>query len=238
MWPGFRRHFEAYWPSGDGSSAIPVQSSPASRGAGWSSSIAKRLFDVASAALALPLLTPLFFVIAVLVKLDSAGPVFYRSPRIGKDGRTFGMIKFRTMVADADGRGPLVTAADDPRITKTGRFLRRNKLDELPTLINVVRGEMSIVGPRPENPVAAALYTAEQRRVWSVRPGITSLATVRYRDEELMLAGVPNLDDAYYAIMQKKLRIELAYIAERRFSTDLVVVWRTVQAIISNRSHA
>ncbi|MBI3732942.1 MAG: sugar transferase [Chloroflexi bacterium] len=153
--------------------------------------------------------------------------VLYASPRVGKDGRLFNMIKFRTMVVGADRRGPLVTAGDDPRVTRIGRFLRRTKLDELPTLWNVLTGEMSLVGPRPENPQSAALYTEAQKRVLTVRPGITSLATVKYRHEEQLLAGSSDLEAAYFQIMQDKLALELEYADNQSVWLDLQIIFKT-----------
>jgi len=191
----------------------------------------KRILDLSLAVPALVLLSPVMVVTAVLVKLDSRGGVLYRGRRIGRYGRPFYLIKFRTMVAGADRRGPLVTVAGDPRVTRLGRFLRRTKLDELPSLWNVVKGEMSLVGPRPENEVSVSLYTAEQRRVLSLRPGITSLATIKYRNEEELLAGRPSLDEAYFQIMQDKLSLELEYLRRRSIWLDLKILAQTVLAL-------
>jgi len=132
---------------------------------------------------------------------------------------------------DADCHGPLVTAGDDWRMTRIGRILRRTKLDELPTLWNVLKGDMSFVGPRPENPKSAELYSEEQRRIWTLRPGITSLATVKYRNEESILAGAKNLDARYFEIMQDKLTLELEYVDRRSFYMDLAILLRTLLAI-------
>ncbi|MFZ1405869.1 MAG: sugar transferase [Anaerolineae bacterium] len=145
--------------------------------------------SVVAAAVGLMLLSPLFCWIALWIKLTSPGPVFYRAVRVGQDGRPFRLYKFRSMIVGTDRQGPGITATGDPRITRVGRFLRRAKLDELPQLINVLLGDMSLVGPRPEDPRYVAFYTPEQRRVLSVRPGITSPASLAYRHEEQLLAG-------------------------------------------------
>src|SRR5262249_54254296 len=148
----------------------------------------KRVFDFCVAAIGLVALLPIMAVLAIAVKLTSPGEVVYRARRMGRFGQPFCMYKFRTMVTGADRIGPLVTAGDDPRITLLGRYLRHSKLDELPSLWNVLRGDMSLVGPRPENEVSVAQYTEAQRCVLKVRPGLTSLATLKYRNEEKLLA--------------------------------------------------
>lgn len=189
----------------------------------------KRLFDLATSAGALIVLSPLFVVIALAIKLTSKGPVFYRARRVGKDGAPLEVLKFRSMREGI--AGPAITASGDPRITAIGRWLRKLKLDELPQLINVLRGDMSIVGPRPEDARYVALYTPEQRRVLSVLPGITSAASVAYRNEEEMLQG-ENWETAYVStIMPEKLRLELEYIDRRRAGSDLVIIMRTVAAL-------
>jgi lipopolysaccharide/colanic/teichoic acid biosynthesis glycosyltransferase len=193
--------------------------------------VIKRLFDFTAALIGLVLLSPVLVLIGLVLWLHSSGPIFYRANRIGKDGHPFAMYKFRTMIVDADRHGPLVTAGDDPRVTRVGRILRLTKLDELPTLWNVLIGDMSLVGPRPENPKLAALYNEEQRRVWLVRPGVTGLATVRYRHEEALLAGVEDLEAKYFEIMQDKLRLELEYIKRQSFMLDITILWRTMLAI-------
>jgi lipopolysaccharide/colanic/teichoic acid biosynthesis glycosyltransferase len=193
---------------------------------------AKRVVDVLAAACGLVVLAPILGVTAALVRLTSPGPVLYGSPRVGLGGRVFRMVKFRTMVVGADRVGPLVTAGDDPRVTRVGRVLRRTKLDELPTLWNVLKGDMSIVGPRPENPASAARYTEAQRAVWAVRPGITSLATLKYRHEEALLAGAPDLEARYFEIMQDKLNLELEYVARQSLLLDLRITLQTLRAVL------
>jgi lipopolysaccharide/colanic/teichoic acid biosynthesis glycosyltransferase len=191
----------------------------------------KRVFDAAVAAVGLIVLSPLFALLAIWIKLDSPGPVFYRGERVGKDGRLFHIFKFRSMLEDAAQIGPGITAEGDLRVTKAGRFLRRAKLDEIPQLINVLRGEMSLVGPRPEDRRYVALYTPEQRRVLSVRPGITSPASVEYRDEEAMLSH-GHLNDLYTrVVMPQKLEMDLAYIDHMDFWSDLQVIAMTIRAV-------
>jgi lipopolysaccharide/colanic/teichoic acid biosynthesis glycosyltransferase len=149
----------------------------------------KRSFDVVFAGLGLLVLSPLFLLLAIAVELSSRGPVLFRQQRIGKDGRPFCIVKFRSMVENAQDLGPGVTRDGDPRITAMGRFLRKTKLDELPQLWNVLVGDMSFVGPRPEVPRYVEKYTAEQKRVLALKPGITDVATLEFRDEEELLKG-------------------------------------------------
>jgi lipopolysaccharide/colanic/teichoic acid biosynthesis glycosyltransferase len=183
-----------------------------------------RILDITAASLGLVFLSPLFLGLALAIKLSSRGPVFYRALRIGKAGQPFQLYKFRSMQQDADKLGPGITAADDHRITPLGRFLRRTKLDELPQLINVVRGEMNLVGPRPEDPRYVRLYTPEQRRVLLVRPGITGAASLTYRHEAQLLAG-PNRESIYrYQIMPAKLEIDLEYLSHRTLWSDLRLI--------------
>jgi lipopolysaccharide/colanic/teichoic acid biosynthesis glycosyltransferase len=191
----------------------------------------RRLFDAAVSAAGLIILSPLFPLLAIWIKLDSPGPVFYRGERVGKDGRFFHMFKFRSMARNAAQTGPGITARGDPRVTRAGRVLRRTKLDELPQLVNVLRGEMSLVGPRPEDPRYVSLYTPEQRRILSARPGMTSLASLKYRDEEELLWN-RDVDDLYSrVIMPRKLEIDLAYLDTRTLWSDLKVIAMTIAAL-------
>ena len=191
----------------------------------------KRAFDLIVSLVGLILLCPLFVLIALAIKLDSPGPPFFRGQRVGKDGRLFRIFKFRSMIADAAHKGPAITAARDARTTRVGRVLRRTKLDELPQLINIVCGEMSLVGPRPEDPRYVALYTPDQRRVLSVRPGITSLASVRYRHEEQLLPQ-GDLEDMYTSVvMPAKLSMELDYLDRQTFWRDLGVLALTLLSL-------
>jgi lipopolysaccharide/colanic/teichoic acid biosynthesis glycosyltransferase len=190
-----------------------------------------RIIDAAASGIGLIVLSPLFLLIALAIKLTSPGPVFYRSTRVGRDGAPFRITKFRSMVSDADKRGPGITAAGDPRITPVGRLLRRTKLDELPQLINVLKGEMSLVGPRPEDPRYVALYTDEQRQVLRVRPGITSAASLAYRHEEQILSGVDWETQYRQQVMPAKLALDLEYLSRRTVASDLALIWRTVTAL-------
>lgn len=191
----------------------------------------KRFFDMILSLIGLLVLLPFFVLIALAIKLDSPGSVFYRGKRIGRDGVLFRLFKFRTMVMDADKQGAGITASGDARITRIGRILRRTKLDELPQLINVISGDMSLVGPRPEDPRYVELYTPEQRRILAVRPGITSLASLEYRHEEQLLAG-DDWEEVYRTkIMPAKLAIDLAYIENDSRWQDIWILLRTVQAI-------
>ncbi len=191
----------------------------------------KRAFDLAVALVGTVLLLPILAMAGLAIKLDSPGPVFYRSSRVGKDGRPFGLYKLRTMIAGADRVGSSVTSGGDPRITRVGRLLRRTKLDEMPNLINVLKGEMSLVGPRPEAPEWIELYSPEERRVLQVRPGITGLAQVRYRHEEDLLRGA-SIQERYPHIMREKLHLDLEYIRNRSLGLDLRIIAETAAAIL------
>ncbi|HXF83478.1 MAG TPA: sugar transferase [bacterium] len=197
----------------------------------------KRAFDLAVSAAALLLLAPLLLLLALLIRLDSPGPVFYRGERVGRGGRTFRIFKFRTMVADAERLGGPSTADDDPRITRVGRWLRKRKLDELPQLLNVLRGEMSIVGPRPEVPQYAALMTPEERAlILSVRPGMTDWASLWDIDEGALLAGSPDPERVYLEqIRPVKIRLQLDYVRRRSLLVDLRIIGQTLAAVVGRR---
>jgi len=196
--------------------------------------MSKRLFDLIASLVALIVLAPLLLGIAVAIKLDSRGAVFYRQERVGLHGRVFRIHKFRTMVADAEHTGLQLTPRGDPRITRVGAFLRRHKLDELAQLVDVVRGDMSIVGPRPEVPRYVALYPAEVRRVvLSVRPGITDVASVAYRDEGAQLASGTDPEQLYVnVILPQKLKLCVEYVHNRSLAGDLVIVMRTLAVLL------
>ncbi len=187
----------------------------------------QRAFDLIVALIGLIVFAPLGLVIAVAIKIDSPGPIFFCGERVGRDARPFRLFKFRSMVARAVRQGPGITVAGDHRITKVGRILRATKLDELPQLLNVIKGEMGLVGPRPEDPRYVALYTPQQRRVLSVRPGMTSMASIRYRHEEAILAQGVWSEVYINKVMPDKLGIELDYLARRTFYSDLQVLVRT-----------
>jgi lipopolysaccharide/colanic/teichoic acid biosynthesis glycosyltransferase len=193
----------------------------------------KRVVDVAVSVLGLMLLSPLLAAIALWIKLDSPGPVFYRGVRVGRLGRPFRIYKFRTMVVNADRLGGSSTADDDPRITRAGRVLRKYKLDELPQLLNVLLGEMSLVGPRPEVPEYVGLYTDEERAILSVRPGMTDWASLWNPDEGAVLAGTEDPDRAYLAwIRPTKVRLQLAYVRRYGLWTDMRILFLTVASLI------
>ena len=194
--------------------------------------MAKRTLDLILSLVGLALLWPLLASLALWVKLDSPGPVLYRGKRVGKDGEPFHMYKFRTMAEGAERRGPAVTYRDDPRITRAGRFLRRTKLDELPQLLNVVKGEMSLVGPRPEDPTYVAFYDEKQRQVLSVKPGITGPTQLEYRDEASMLDGDSVDADYVTRIMPEKLKLDLQYVSTRSLIMDLGILWRTGMTLL------
>ncbi len=189
----------------------------------------KRFFDLVTAGLGLIFLTPLFLIIAILIKSNSKGPVFYKQPRVGKGGVLFNLFKFRTMQVGADRATAITVGHRDPRITPIGYYLRKFKLDELPQLINVLVGEMSLVGPRPELEKFVKLYNERQRKVISVKPGITDYASIQFRNENEMLAGKPDPVDYYIKeIMPLKLELNLQYIANQSFLTDLKIIGQTI----------
>ena len=194
--------------------------------------VIKRLFDVVASALGLLLLSPLLIAVAAWIKLDSSGPVLFKQERVGRFGRPFLIHKFRTM--RMDNAGPQITVGADARITTAGHFLRASKLDELPQLWDVLRGAMSLVGPRPEVPRYVALYPADLREtVLSVRPGITDLASLEYRDEGVVLARAADPERAYVdEVMPAKLALSARYVREASFLGDLRVILATLGAIL------
>lgn len=193
----------------------------------------KRIFDLLCAAIGLLVLTPVLAAVALAIKLESRGPVFYRGARAGWHGKPFRIFKFRTMVMDADQIGGPSSSADDPRITRMGGLLRRYKLDELPQLLNVLSGEMSMVGPRPEVVQEVLLYTEEEKRLLEVRPGITDWASIRFRNEGEILRGSADPHAAYREkIRPEKIRLGLEYVERRSFMTDCKIIASTVKAIL------
>lgn len=192
----------------------------------------KRIFDILGSAAGLILLSPILFAIAIAIKAGSAGPVLYRGRRVGRNGHPFNLLKFRTMVVDAEQIGGSSTPEDDPRVTGIGKFLRRYKLDELPQLWNVLIGEMSFVGPRPQVQWAVDLYTPEERMVLSVRPGITDYASLRFANEGEILKGSTDPDRDYMEkIHPEKMRLSLEYVRSQSFATDLAIIGRTIGAV-------
>ena len=199
--------------------------------------MAKRLFDLAFAAVTLLLLAPLIVAVALWVRLDSPGPVFFRQQRVGRGGQLFGIYKFRTMHPGADIKGPELTVGGDGRITRAGVWLRRSKADELPQFFNVLRGDMSVVGPRPEVPRYVAQYPAHVRSVvLSVRPGITDLASIAFRNESDVLARSPDPEKTYLEqILPAKLRWAQQYVRTRSIWLDLRIIGWTVLAVLGIR---
>jgi len=193
---------------------------------------AKRTFDVAASAVALLILAPVILAVAVVIPLVSPGPALYRARRVGRNGELFTMFKFRTMHEGSGGSS--VTTEDDPRVFPLGRWLRRLKIDELPQLLNVLKGDMSVVGPRPEDPeVVARHYTPAQRETLSVRPGLTSPGSIYYYlSGEDTLSGEEAERDYLERIMPKKLAFDLRYVEEASLANDLRVIWRTVRVIV------
>jgi len=196
----------------------------------------KRALDLVAATAALVTLSPVLPVVALAIKLDSPGPVFFRQERVGRNSKPFRIFKFRTMVANADKLGGPSTTADDRRITRTGRWIRRFNLDELPQLINVLKGEMSIVGPRPEVPQYVALFSEEEKEILSVRPGITDWATLWIRDEGRLLAGSDNPERTYLEkIWPEKHRLALQYVRSRSLAVDIEIIARTFKVHLLDR---
>lgn len=194
--------------------------------------MAKRLVDLLVALVGIVLFWPIGLAVWLGIKTDDGGPLFFRQMRVGRHGRPFQILKFRTMRAGADRAGPSITATGDPRVTRIGRWLRRTKLDELPQLWNVLRGEMSLVGPRPEVPEYVAHYTEAQRAVLALRPGLTDEATLAFRDEERLLAAAPD-PERYYLdyCLPRKIELNLAYARRASVLSDLLLVGRTIAAV-------
>ena len=192
----------------------------------------KRIFDFIAAVAGIIILSPMFLAIAAWIKLDSRGPVFFRQPRVGKDGVMFDIIKFRTMTDDS--HDALLTLGHDRRITQAGKFLRRHKLDEFPQLFNVIGGTMSLVGPRPEVPRYVDCYPPEVREVvLSVRPGITDWASIYYKEENSLLNRATDPEQAYLeTILPAKLKYNLRYVNERSFWNDVQIIFTTLRALV------
>ena len=194
----------------------------------------KRLFDIVASGLALIVLSPLFLIIAIWIKLDSKGPVFYRQVRVGWKNKDFRIFKFRSMRVGAD-KGSLVTiGGHDPRVTKSGYFIRKFKFDELPQLINVIVGDMSLVGPRPEVRHYVDYWTPEQMHVLDVRPGITDPASIKFRNENELMEKAEDPEKYYIeVIMQEKIRLYLEYVEKHSFFYDIALIFKTFWVIVS-----
>ena len=195
----------------------------------------KRILDILCSFSVLVLLLPVWLVVALLIVLESRGGVFYVQKRVGKDNRDFNLYKFRTMRPDADSKGLLTVGARDSRITRVGYFLRKYKIDEFPQLLNILKGDMSIVGPRPEVRKYVDLYTPEQMRVLTVRPGLTDYASIRYVNESEVLAASDNPERTYIEeVMPAKLALNLQYIENQSLKEDFKLIFKTFTAILSH----
>lgn len=189
----------------------------------------KRIFDFVASLIGIIIISPILTIVAICIKLDSKGKVLFLQKRVGKKGKPFNIYKFRTMVSDAEKLGKQITIGKDSRITRVGAFLRKYKIDELPQLFNVLKGDMSLVGPRPEVPKYVDLYTEEERKVLEVRPGITDLASLRYSDENEILGKVENPEEYYInVIMKDKLKLNLEYIEKSNIIFDIYLIIKTI----------
>ena len=199
--------------------------------------MAKRFFDWLASGLGLLLLSPLLLLVALWIKCDSRGPVFFRQERVGLRGQAFRIHKFRTMTVNAEAKGPQITAGNDARVTRSGAFLRKSKIDELPQLIDVWFGQMSLVGPRPEVPRYMNKYPADVRtKVLSVRPGITDWASIQFKDENRILGNAADPEAAYVQeVLPIKQRFYLDYVDQRTFMGDLQIILATLAAIVRDR---
>nr|WP_286426797.1 sugar transferase [Myroides marinus] len=194
----------------------------------------KRLFDIISSGIGLIFLSPIFLFLAIWIKIDSQGPIFYKQVRVGKDGKDFKIFKFRSMRQGSDKKGLITVGGRDPRVTKSGYYIRKYKLDEFPQLINVFVGDMSVVGPRPEVRKYVELYNKEQLRVLSVRPGITDIASIKYRNENELLEKAEDPDKTYIeVIMPDKLKYNLEYIDKASFVYDIKLIFMTFKEIVT-----
>lgn len=192
-----------------------------------------RFFDFILSLVGLVVLAPIFIVLAIWIKIDSKGPVFYKQVRVGQNGIDFGLFKFRSMVVDADKKGLITVGGRDPRITRSGYFIRKYKLDELPQLINVLVGDMSLVGPRPEVRKYVDLYTDEQQKVLSVKPGITDYASIEYMDENEILGKSSDPEKTYIEeIMPEKIKYNMKYILNKNVSEYFKIIFLTLLKIV------
>lgn len=198
----------------------------------------KRLLDIIASLVGLILLSPIFLIIAVAIKLESKGPVFYLGERVGRDGKTFFVYKFRSMVIDAEKLGGTSTSSSDPRVTKVGRIIRKYKLDEFSQLINVLIGNMSLVGPRPQVKWAVDMYNDAEKEIIKLRPGITDWASIKFHDEGEIIEklGISNPDEAYMKFIHpEKMRLQLKYLSEHSFWIDMTIIFQTIKIIFSKQ---
>ncbi|MEH7235741.1 sugar transferase [Bacillus sp. JJ1562] len=193
----------------------------------------KRFFDIVVSLIGLIILSPLLLIIAILIKVDSKGPVFFKQVRVGQHEKEFKILKFRTMVVDAEKQGKQITVGKDSRITRVGHFLRKYKVDEFPQLINVLIGDMSLVGPRPEVPKYTKYYNAAQKAIFEIKPGITDYASIKYSDESELLGKAENPEKTYIEeIMVDKLHYNLEYLRNRSVIEDISIIMKTVLKIL------
>jgi lipopolysaccharide/colanic/teichoic acid biosynthesis glycosyltransferase len=198
--------------------------------------VLKRFFDILASVTGLLFLLPLLAALAILIRRESPGPVLYRGLRTGRFGKPFRIFKFRTMLVDAEKLGGASTPEDDPRVTRVGKFLRRHKLDELPQILNVITGEMSLVGPRPQVLWAVERYAEDEKKILNVRPGITDLASVRFRNEGEILRNSADPDREYFEkIHPEKMRLSLEYIRTQSFWLDCKIICKTLAAIVPGK---
>jgi len=194
--------------------------------------LGKRAFDIIATIIGGTILLPIIIIISIWIKLSSKGPLFYMQTRIGKNFKPIKLYKFRSMVIDADKVGPSVTSGDDPRITKVGKIIRRTKIDELPQLLNVLKGDMSLVGPRPEVLKFVKVYENEYKKILSVRPGITDNAAIAFRDEETIMQQYEDKEKAYIdIILPQKIKLYNEYIDNISFYNDIVLILKTLKVI-------
>lgn len=194
--------------------------------------VAKRIFDIVSSLTALLVFSPVFIILSIWIVLDSKGGVFYKQIRVGKGQKEFGLLKFRSMRPNSDKAGQL-TVGNDSRVTKVGKFIRRFKLDEVPQLLNILKGDMSVVGPRPEVPKYVNMYSKEQLQVLTVLPGLTDYASIEYLDEQKVLGASENPEKTYIEeVMPAKLNLNLKYIEDRSFWLDIKLIFRTIGKIL------
>lgn len=198
----------------------------------------KRIVDVVLSAIVLLLLSPFFLLLVLVIELDAPGPIFYRGVRVGRYGRQFKIYKFRSMVADAERKGATSTSTADPRVTRSGRFIRKFKFDEFSQLINVFLGDMSLVGPRPEVQKFVDRYSPEEKVILTVRPGITDWSSIKFHNEGEIIeaSGIPDADEAYEKLIRpEKLRLQLKYVKERNLWVDIKIIVSTVLTLFSTR---
>ena len=195
--------------------------------------ILKRLFDILASLILLIILSPLFIIFSIMIKLDSKGPIMFKQNRVTENGRTFKIFKFRTMVENADKNGSQVTVENDNRVTKIGKFLRKFRLDEIPQLINILIGDMSFVGTRPEVPKYVELYTDEMKATLLMKAGVTSLASIKFKDEEKLLQMDGNIDKIYIEnILPQKMQYNLEYLKRFNFFYDIKLMFMTLFAVV------